>query len=190
MSGEINFTKVKIREKSVEIWAKCLKTIAKLLYVLWFYKSGTPNQSADVLFVIFFWSCFYFVLFGQVWRKFVQKWCLKCLDLKKCAQHENERSRFFWKVIFFGVFWASLGKFGKKSFTPPKICLLLHLCLEVWCKYIWNSHHPCQVLLQIISWWYPVWCEGRYNDFRSSYKRVSLTIFHTGAIFFSQTNLF
>jgi len=25
------------------------------------------------------------------------------------------------------TFWASLGKFGQKSFAPPKICLLLHL---------------------------------------------------------------
>jgi len=26
------------------------------------------------------------------------------------------------------TFWASLGNFVQKSFTPPKICLLLHLC--------------------------------------------------------------
>ena len=26
--------------------------------------------------------------------------------------------------------WSSLGKFGKKSFAPPKICLLLHLPLQ------------------------------------------------------------
>ena len=28
------------------------------------------------------------------------------------------------------TFWASLGKFGRKSFAPPKMCLLLHLCIE------------------------------------------------------------
>jgi len=34
---------VKIRAKSMEIWAKCLKAFAKRLYVLWFYKNGTQN---------------------------------------------------------------------------------------------------------------------------------------------------
>jgi len=29
------------------------------------------------------------------------------------------------------TFRASLGKFGQKSFAPPKICLLLYLCFEV-----------------------------------------------------------
>jgi len=29
--------------------------------------------------------------------------------------------------------WACLGKFGQKSFPPPKYCLLLHLCSERQC---------------------------------------------------------
>jgi len=29
------------------------------------------------------------------------------------------------------TFWASLGKFGQRSFAPPKFCLLLHLWLQV-----------------------------------------------------------
>jgi len=28
------------------------------------------------------------------------------------------------------TFRASLGKFGQKSFASPKICLLLHLCIQ------------------------------------------------------------
>jgi len=44
------FNLVKIPTKSVEIWAKYVKTFAKLLYVPWFYKTGTQNQSADVFF--------------------------------------------------------------------------------------------------------------------------------------------
>jgi len=39
-----------------------MKTFAKSLYVLWFYKHGTQNLSADV----FLRLCFYLVLYGQV----------------------------------------------------------------------------------------------------------------------------
>jgi len=35
-----------------------------------------------------------------------------------------------WWTFFLEVtFLASLGEFGKNSFAPPKICLLLHLCI-------------------------------------------------------------
>ena len=44
------FDLVKIHAKSVEIWAKFVKTFAKSLYVLWFHKNGTQNRSADVFF--------------------------------------------------------------------------------------------------------------------------------------------
>jgi len=37
---------VKIRAKSMEIWAKCGDTFVKSLFVVWFYKNGTRNQSA------------------------------------------------------------------------------------------------------------------------------------------------
>ena len=40
---------------------------------------------------------------------------------KKCAQHEKKCSRFFRQI------W---GFFGQKSFAPPKIYLLLHLCMN------------------------------------------------------------
>jgi len=39
-------------------------------------------------------------------------------------------SRFFLEVIFFGAFSGKFGEFGQKSFAPPKICLLLHLCAK------------------------------------------------------------
>jgi len=41
------------------------------------------------------------------------------------------RRRFSWRYFFICFFRASLGKFGQKSFAPPKICLLLHLCLSL-----------------------------------------------------------
>jgi len=69
------FDLVKVRVKSVEIWAKCVKTFAKSLHVLSFYKNGIQNQSADA---IFWRSCFYVIIFGNARGKFGQKRCLKC----------------------------------------------------------------------------------------------------------------
>jgi len=75
----------------------------------------------------YFWkSCFYLVLFGegaswQVWGKFGQKWCLKCIDLKKCAQHEMKCSRLFLEVIFFRIFFGQVwGNLGKNPSHPQK----------------------------------------------------------------------
>jgi len=51
---------VKIRAKSVEIWAKYVDTFAKSLYVLRFYKNGTQNQSADIFLEVMF-------LFSSFW---------------------------------------------------------------------------------------------------------------------------
>ena len=34
-----------------------------------------------------------------------------------------------------------------------QLLIFLSLIPETWCKYIWNSHHPCWVLLQIVSWY-------------------------------------
>jgi len=56
------FDLVKIRYKTVDIWAKCVKTFAKSLYVLRFRKNA-PKIKVQT----FFWrSCYYLVLFGQV----------------------------------------------------------------------------------------------------------------------------
>jgi len=55
------FDLVKIQAKPVEMWANFVNTLTKSLYVLWFYKSVSRNQSAD-----FIWrSYFYTVLFVQ-----------------------------------------------------------------------------------------------------------------------------
>jgi len=99
----------------------------------------------------------------------------RCLTSKNGDQ-SLQKSR--WRPFFGGhstkmvgkscttTFWASLGKFGQKSFAPPKICLLLHLCryatelvgTEIWsfCQHAqfyfaerrglswfncWKSHH-------------------------------------------------
>jgi len=60
---------------------------------------------------LFFWRSCFFGKFGQVWWNFGQKWCLRCFDLKNCAN------------IFLRAF--SLEFFSGK-FAAPKICLLLH----------------------------------------------------------------
>jgi len=43
---------------------------------------------------------------------------------------QNDMKCFFWRPLLFGFFFS--GKFGRiqaKPFAPPKIYLLLHLCL-------------------------------------------------------------
>jgi len=43
-------------------------------------------------------------------------------DLNECTK---KCSRYFLEAIYLSFFWASLGKFGRKFFAPPKICMLL-----------------------------------------------------------------
>jgi len=136
---------LKIRTKSVEIWAKFVERFAKLLHVLWSYENGTQNQSADVLFFgghVFLFFSGKLGEFGQVRGNLSKNgawsvlWCF--LILKKCAlvlfdfkNAPNMRRNavvFFWGHFLWSFFRASLGKFGQKSFVPPNICLLLHLC--------------------------------------------------------------
>ena len=47
----------------------------------------------------------------------------------KYALNMKWNAVFFLEVRFLEFFRASLGKFGQKSFAPPKICLHLHLCV-------------------------------------------------------------
>jgi len=54
------------------------------------------------------------------------KWHFLGGDTKKCL-HDLRGKQFVGKSPT-TIFWASLGKFGQKSFAPPKNCLLLHLC--------------------------------------------------------------
>ena len=91
------------------IWAKCVKTFAKSLYVLWFYKNSTPNESANV----FLWmSCFYLVLFGQVrgnLGKFGENlgkngaWSAL---IWKNVPNVKRNAVIFLEVIFFGIFFG------------------------------------------------------------------------------------
>jgi len=61
--------------------------------------------------------------------KFGQKWCLKCVDLKmRLMQSFFLLAQFLW--VFFGQVWENL---GENPSQPPKICLLLHLCLRHFC---------------------------------------------------------
>ena len=100
-----SFDLVKIREKflkirviTMEIWVKCVKTFAKLLYVLWFYKNGTHNQDAHVfvfLEVMFLW---------EIWASLVELWAkmvLEVLWFEKLRQH-------FFEGIFLGVFFGQV----------------------------------------------------------------------------------
>jgi len=100
----------------------------RCMYVLWFYKNGTQNQGADVF---FFWmSCFYFALFGQVrgdLGKFNNGAWIVLWFKQMHPTWEEMQCYFFGGHFLWSFFRASLGKFGRKSFAPPKICMLLHL---------------------------------------------------------------
>ena len=56
----------------------------------------------------------------EVWRTFGRKWCLKCFDLKKCAQHEMKCSRSFLEVIFFGAFFGQIWRNLRKNPLHPQ----------------------------------------------------------------------
>jgi len=60
--GQAYHPKLVIRWKSGQNLWKFGQNVAKSLYVHWFYKNGTQNQSVDR----FLESCFYLFLFGQV----------------------------------------------------------------------------------------------------------------------------
>ena len=68
-------------------------------------------------------------MLGEIWAKMV----LELLWLERNAPNMKwKKSRFFLEVIFFGAFSGKFGEFGQKSFAPPKICLLLHLCAKLY----------------------------------------------------------
>ena len=118
-----SFDLMKIREKSVDIWAKYVKTFAKSLYVLWFCKNGTQHQSAN-----FFWrSSLYLVLFGQVRgdlgkfrRNLGKKVAWSVLWFQKMHRTWKEMQSFFFGGHFL---WSFSGKFGEiwaKILRTPK----------------------------------------------------------------------
>jgi len=76
---------------------------------------------------------------GQYPRKPEQKWRAKLFDFKKCLPTFPEKHKDLFRKVTLRkglhdlcgrrqkshkTFRASLGKFGKKSFAPPKMCLL------------------------------------------------------------------
>ena len=105
---------------------------------------------------------------GQTPWKYGQKWRPTYFDLKKMAPKVGRmtwRPFFFWrssqngrheKVYAYShktwpkIIFRSLGKFGQKSFVPPKICLLLHL---------WHMIFPSGSVTPVSSdvWWKTPW---------------------------------
>jgi len=67
----------------------------------------------------------------------MQKWRPMLINFKQWRPTfaEKQVKAIFWRSdqntvgkICPTTFWASLGKFGQKSFVPQKMFLLLHLC--------------------------------------------------------------
>ena len=69
---------------------------------------------------------FVFGKLGEIWAKMV----LEVSWFQKIHPTWSEMYRFFGGNFVWSSFRAGLGKFGQKSFAPPKICLLLHLCRQ------------------------------------------------------------
>ena len=89
------------------------------------------------------------MFFGKAWVKFGQKWCLKCLDFKKCAQHEMKCIRFFrGHFSFFGVYSGKFGEIWAKILRTPKkfACSYTYVyCVKITWQQIFKS------LLQVTS---------------------------------------
>ena len=92
----------------------------------------------------FFWKSCFLGKLGEIWAslgEIGQKLCLKCLDLKKCTQHEMKCSRFFGHHVF-GVF---SGKFGKMSKNPSH--RLKFACSYTYVREHLNKKNSCRLLL-------------------------------------------
>jgi len=89
----------------LKIWANYLKMQAKIApNVVWFWKIGAQRVQKHKN--TFFWKSS---------QKKVFKICVG----------GNIRAKSYPKT-----FLESLGKFGQTLFAPPKICRLLHLCIQ------------------------------------------------------------
>jgi len=116
------------------------------------WKSGQDLWKFGQSVCIFSRACCNLVPFGQVrrncghvWVKLWQKWCLKCLDLKKCAQWNAVVLFFFLEVIFFGLFsgkfteiWARILRTPKNLLAPTPMWWQIILPL--------NLHKTCALL--------------------------------------------
>ena len=84
--------------KSVKTFANSLKVGGEMApNVLWFEKNGAQRIQNHM-------KAFY-------WRSSQKRSSWESIRTDSCPK----------------IFWAIFGKFGQKSFAPPKICLLLHL---------------------------------------------------------------
>jgi len=87
---------------------------------------------------------------------------------------ENKVKTIFWRPhrktvgkICMTTFWASLGKFEQKSFAPPKIRLLLHLCTSVSDRFYFRTKRLlCYAANVDACWW------STLQRFRSSLGSV------------------
>jgi len=125
-----SFDLVKIREKSLKIWANVWKNFEKSFDVLLFWKSGAQNKNANRFFGVNFFSFLQASdgKFGQVWGN-LGKMAPDVLWFEKYAPKMKGNV-----VVFGGHFWeffsGKLREIWAKILRNPKICLLLHLCSE------------------------------------------------------------
>jgi len=127
---------LKIWAKSLEIWAKCVKTFTRLLYVVWIYKNGSQNESADlVLFLIIWRSCFLGKL-GEIWSSLGEIWVkmFACSRLIwQNAPNMKWNAVVFLEVIFWiffrqvGEIWAKILRTQKNFKNLPAVAPVCHI---------------------------------------------------------------
>jgi len=132
-----SFHLVKIREISLKIWEKSLKTFAKSLKI-WTNSMKIWAKMAP--------NVFWFENGAKITRRLVFLEVIpKTVVIRKYRPRSGPK-----------VFRASLGKFGQKSFIPPKIACSYNLWSGVFQNFVeeWSYHYwrfPGRIFLSKIS---------------------------------------
>jgi len=70
----------------------------------------------------------------KIWAKSLKIWAKTAPDVCRKTSEDHFLGGHTKKTVSKScttIFWASLGKFGQKSFASPKLCLLLHVCIQI-----------------------------------------------------------
>jgi len=90
-------------------------------------------------------------MLGEIWSSLGETWAKWCLIWKNASDiNWNEIPLFCFRGHFLWSFFRAIsGKFGQKSFAPPKFCLLLHLSQRIYQLAIYRTEPLCQWITQV-----------------------------------------
>jgi len=99
----------------------------------------------------------------KIWAislKILEKMAPNVCRIAFLGDHINKIASWsLWEKKFLGksrtkTFWTSLEKIGQKSFAPPKICLFLHLCAQLWKHNMAGRFLGYPTSLAKFKWWF------------------------------------